>query len=353
MSNVSFNLWFNEVLDDVPGVHQPVAFNAIRNAAIEFCERSWIYRTIDAFDVVAGQGAIEYAKPRYLSLPGILGNYASTPDSATVSITGNIDIRARARLANWVPGMPVPLVAKDDVGNRDFKLSVNSSGGLDFFYTSDGVTTAGRQADSTVLLAFAANSIWFVRVTYDTTTGTVTFYKSEDGSAWSQLGDPVVITSGDIHDGPQQLEVGSRAGGTLEMHPFDIFYAELRDGIDGTIVSKFDPARFAPGELTATMETGEEWTVHQSGHPAARIVLAGDSLVIDPYLLQQGKLDIGIIEDNGETCTIAVTYEGRLIDLERPRESRYTHEDQQRFFPGDKGFDQVEALQDRELTWGV
>ena len=60
MSDVSFNLWFGEVLNDVPGVPQNVAFNAIRNAAIEFCEKSWVYRvTLDPIDIVADTA--EYA----------------------------------------------------------------------------------------------------------------------------------------------------------------------------------------------------------------------------------------------------------------------------------------------------
>ena len=46
MTDVAFTSWYDEVLTDVPGVPQNVAFNAIRNAAIEFCDRSWVYRVM-------------------------------------------------------------------------------------------------------------------------------------------------------------------------------------------------------------------------------------------------------------------------------------------------------------------
>lgn len=75
-------------------------------------------------------------------------------------------------------------------------------------------------------------------------------------------------------------------------------------------------------------------------------------LIPDPYQLQRGRLDIGVIDDDGDKCTIAAQYESRLIDLERPRERRYTSQDQQIDHPTDTGFNQVPALQDAEIQWG-
>jgi hypothetical protein len=41
-----------------------------------------------------------------------------------------------------------------------------------------------------------------------------------------------------------------------------------------------------------------------------------------------------------------------MIDLQRPRERRYTHEDQQIDHPGDMGFEYVSQLQELNLAWG-
>lgn len=79
---------------------------------------------------------------------------------------------------------------------------------------------------------------------------------------------------------------------------------------------------------------------------------ASDAVVADPYLIQQGRFDIVVIDDNGETCTIMGQYESRLVDLLKPRIRRYTHEDQQIDHPGDNGFRHVAGLQDAVLIWG-
>ena len=54
--------FYDEVLPDVPGCSQPMAKNAIRNAAIEFFGRSWTWRADHpAIDAVANQAAYPYA----------------------------------------------------------------------------------------------------------------------------------------------------------------------------------------------------------------------------------------------------------------------------------------------------
>ena len=86
-----------------------------------------------------------------------------------------------------------------------------------------------------------------------------------------------------------------------------------------------------------------------------RVYLAffsGGSIVADPILQFEGRLDVPAIEDGPDTATISISYESELIDLERARERRYTPEDQAIDFPGDLGFDYVAALQDAQITWG-
>jgi hypothetical protein len=66
-----------------------------------------------------------------------------------------------------------------------------------------------------------------------------------------------------------------------------------------------------------------------------------------------GRLDVPTIMDGAERCEIQITYESRLIDLNRAREWRYTHESQQQISPGDRGFEYVAGLQEREIRWGL
>lgn len=79
---------------------------------------------------------------------------------------------------------------------------------------------------------------------------------------------------------------------------------------------------------------------------------ADGAVVADPRIMFKGKLDVPDVVDNGQSCTLGVSYESRLIDLERARVRRYTDEDQQIDYPGDRGFEFVPSLQDKQIPWG-
>jgi len=55
----------------------------------------------------------------------------------------------------------------------------------------------------------------------------------------------------------------------------------------------------------------------------------------------------------GETATVTVTAESRLIDLTRARIRRYNDEDQRAEYPDDRGFEFTALMVERQLAWGV
>jgi hypothetical protein len=65
-----------------------------------------------------------------------------------------------------------------------------------------------------------------------------------------------------------------------------------------------------------------------------------------------GITDVPSMSEGGETATIAIACENRLIDLEKKRTRRYTVEDQSRDDVTDLGFDHVSSLQDLEILFG-
>jgi len=65
-----------------------------------------------------------------------------------------------------------------------------------------------------------------------------------------------------------------------------------------------------------------------------------------------GYMDQMNISDGGETSTIELMVENRLIDLERARVARFTSGYQKSIYPGDLGLDFVEDLQDKDIVWG-
>lgn len=67
--------------------------------------------------------------------------------------------------------------------------------------------------------------------------------------------------------------------------------------------------------------------------------------------LFQGRADYPVIDEDGETAKITVFAENQLIDLERPRVRRFTHEDQIFLNPGDLGLEFVASIQNKEVIW--
>ena len=68
--------------------------------------------------------------------------------------------------------------------------------------------------------------------------------------------------------------------------------------------------------------------------------------------LFSGYMDQMNISDGGETSTIELMVENRLIDLERARVARFTSGYQKSLYPDDLGLDFIEDLQDKDIVWG-
>lgn len=80
---------------------------------------------------------------------------------------------------------------------------------------------------------------------------------------------------------------------------------------------------------------------------------ASGAVIADPYLFASGQLDQPEIDETAIAPAISVSYENRLISLERARERRFDNEDQQIDFPGDLGFAYVPSVQDWDGGWGI
>ena len=65
-----------------------------------------------------------------------------------------------------------------------------------------------------------------------------------------------------------------------------------------------------------------------------------------------GFMNTMSIEDSGETSTITLTVESKLVALERASNRRYTQENHQARNSGDTFFSFVTELQDRDVIWG-
>lgn len=210
----------------------------------------------------------------YLSLPVATGSataaqFASTPDAAALDITGDIDIRFDADLTTWRED--TYLVAKWDTSgdNRSYALVLVNDGTLSLTASTDG--TAGNTfnwGSSTATVPIAQGRI-AVRVTVDASTGSgreLTYYTADtiDGT-WTQLGDAVTgSTVYSAYSGSGSLKVGNSDptsvafGATIRGK---VYAAQVRDGIDGTVVANPDFTAQSDGATSFNDSTGKTWTV--------------------------------------------------------------------------------------------
>jgi hypothetical protein len=77
------------------------------------------------------------------------------------------------------------------------------------------------------------------------------------------------------------------------------------------------------------------------------------SLVTWPYPIFTGRVDVPSIDDSGETATVTLQLENRMVDFERERVRFYDPQTQNIYYPGDRGFDYVASLQDQKIFWGI
>jgi hypothetical protein len=201
-------------------------------------------------DVVVGTGAnlrksISDAMLSY----GAATDYASSPDSAAASITGDIDVRFHGQRLDWTPSGVQEMVIKWlATGNqRSYYLYLTTSGNLELLWSTTGANTLS--ATSTVANNFVNGSDHHVRVTLDVDNGaggyTVTFYTSDDGEAWTQLGDAVIGGSTtSIFDSTATVLVAASAVGNGRWDG-SVYRAQVYNGIDGDLAVDFNAADYA------------------------------------------------------------------------------------------------------------
>jgi hypothetical protein len=241
------------------------------------CFETYNGNTVTSNVVTAGVGrTIGQTKNQSAYLPGIASTKFQTPDSPASRVTGDIDVRAFVALVSWASGATQGVLRKwynsVPAVTRNYELRVDSAGTLGFISTADGVTQ--RIATSSVATGFAAGTAHWIRATRVAATGTVTFYTSDDGLTWTQLGTTVATTAGGIVSSDGVVDVGvSGAGGDFYMVG-TIYQACVYNGIGGTLAVCFTANDWTSGGTFVSSSTGETWALN-NGAKINNFPLAG------------------------------------------------------------------------------
>lgn len=80
-----------------------------------------------------------------------------------------------------------------------------------------------------------------------------------------------------------------------------------------------------------------------------RVHIGSDGDTLEVF---SGFMDVMTIDDSGDSCSISVSVESRLIILDRKSSFRYTQETQEARYSGDTFFSYVADLADKQVVWG-
>lgn len=78
------------------------------------------------------------------------------------------------------------------------------------------------------------------------------------------------------------------------------------------------------------------------------------AVVSSPVLIFDGRIDSMEIADDPDSgsCTISISASSQWVDFERRPGRRTNHEEQQVWFPGDKGFEYASEV-NKQIKWGA
>ena len=225
---------------------------------------------------VGGPG-VRVIPENYGFLPGIAGNYFSTPDAAKYNPSSLISVRVYVAAVDWTPSAIKTLAAKY-WAQFSWKWSLMPTGFLRLEWS-----TAGAGFDKT--LTQDANAAGFsdgvggwLRVDLNLSNGNVDFYKSTDTAStlpasvnWSLMQTKAGSGPTTVNDSNDHIEFcgDQKSGGTTQL-ACNIFRGQIY--INGSIAGNFNPGETQTGATTWTSSTGEVWTVFQSGGNTAKII---------------------------------------------------------------------------------
>lgn len=238
---------------------------------------------------------LPYSGEKYVYLPGASGNYISTPDAATIDITGDITIRARINLSSYssLPADSAVIAKRPTDAEINYQMYISSGGGIGFSYSPDGVTK--RAVASALSLGSRpgvtnGNPIW-IKVTRSASTGTVSYYYSaQQVSSVSSVTWTAIDTSSTTVEGMAvntgALEIGSTLVGTLRLLTGNVFYADVMTGIDGTVVVKWDASLCGQTGYTDPLNS-TVWTVNRASTGKKTVIVDRTSFVLgtDDYFI--------------------------------------------------------------------
>ncbi|TQE35479.1 hypothetical protein [Streptomyces ipomoeae] len=203
----------------------------------------------------------------------------TTPDSAALDVSGDLDVRVEVALDDWQVAQTLAMRYKIAAGNqRCWILQTTSDGTLILMWSPDGTFASRRDVESTEPVPAHRGQRLAVRAVLDINNGagghTVRFFTARNiddpEKYWTQLGDAITGTgTTGVHTGTAQLDFGSGSDTNTNANPAGSVINRLTGTMhrlrvyDGTTLKvDLDLAKASPGARSVTDLTGLVWTVN-------------------------------------------------------------------------------------------
>ncbi len=160
-----------------------------------------------------------------------------------------------------------------------------------------------------------------------------------DETEWIGLGQLLNISS--IEETSEMSVKGASI--SLSGIPSDLLSLALSQPYQGR-VAKIYFGTFQQGSIL--QETSDYILLEGGGRINLESMSQGFNEIFSGYMDQMN------IEESGETSSIELAVENKLIDLERARVARFTSGYQKSIYPDDDGLNFIEDLQDKKIPWG-
>jgi hypothetical protein len=189
------------------------------------------------------RGPIDYTTTSYLYLPGTAGTWVLTPDSSSLSITGDIELILDIALDSWRDAQDIASKYTVDGNDRAWAVNIDEDGILQWVWSADGTNTTA--AFSTIPVPAADGERLAIKITFDVNNGAAgndtRFYISANSDQlsdgpWQQLG-ATVTGSGttSIFDSDSDVVLGDIPTSGNAPMAGKWYRFVLRQGIGGTI----------------------------------------------------------------------------------------------------------------------
>lgn len=197
----------------------------------------------------------------YLNLTGVSGSYASTPDNASLDITGDISIFAEISHDTWDPPSTEVIATKALAGALSWEFQLRAGGEINFVWSTAGGPYIGTVGTVTHWEPGSRHFVGaYLKVDAGASNLRLYVYSSTDGETWTTLWEQGAAGVTSVHASAAPIWVGARYDDTRrftgKIWQLQVFRGDRVECVASPVFGAYPPAS------SFTDAQGNVWTVN-------------------------------------------------------------------------------------------